>query len=323
MSDIIEEARRALRIEIEGLEGLEARIGAAFEEAVRMILACEGKVVVTGVGKSGHVARKIAATLSSTGTVAIFLHATEAIHGDLGRVDPRDVVLALSNSGSTEEVVRLLGPLRRIGVRVVAMTGNPESELARRADVHLDASVAQEACPLGLAPTASTTAALALGDALAVCLLKQRNFREEDFYQFHRGGNLGKKLLTTVGDLMDGGEKVPVVRDTDPVRAVIGEIQAKRYGLTTVVDADGKLCGAFSMGDYTRLSIADPALAFMERPIAEFMIRAPRTVAPDALAARALHTMEQHKIRCLIAVDDDRRPVGIIGLYEVLQAIDY
>jgi len=322
MSDILSEARRALEIEQQAIAGLVTRLGPSFEEAVRMMFACKGKIVVTGMGKSGHVGHKIAATLASTGTMAFFLHPAEAIHGDLGMVGPEDVILALSNSGATEEVVRLMGPLRRMGVKVIAMTGNPQSELARHAEVHLDASVAQEACPLGLAPTASTTAAMALGDALAVCLLRLRNFKPEDYAVFHPGGSLGKKLVTTVDDLMDR-ERVPQVPETRSVAEAIQEIQAKGYGVTCVVDGKGLLVGAFSMGDLTRLHLKDASLSFMRRPIGEFMIRSPKTVPPDLLAAQALHVMETHKIRALFVVSAEGRPLGMVGLYEVLKAIDY
>jgi arabinose-5-phosphate isomerase len=323
MSDILQEARQALQIEIDGLTGLLNRLGEPFEKAVKLIFERSGKVVVAGVGKSGHIARKIAATLSSTGTIAMFLHPAEAIHGDLGSVGKDDTVLLLSNSGQTEELIRLLGPLRRIGVPFIAMTGNPASELAKRADVHVDVSVEKEACPMGLAPTASTTASLAMGDALAVCLLQLRGFTPEDYAVFHPGGNLGKKLVTRVQDLMDMGEKMPTVLATDTVEHVIAELQDKHYGLTAVVDGEGKLTGVFSMGDFTRLHLRDPSLSFMKEPISEFASSSPMTTSPDALAARALNTMETHNIRALFAVDDAGKPIGIIGLYEVLRAIDY
>lgn len=322
MTDILAEARRALQIEQQAIAGLVQRLGPSFEAAVRLMFACQGKIVVTGMGKSGHVGHKIAATLASTGTMAFFLHPAEAIHGDLGMVGPDDVILALSNSGATEEVVRLLGPLRRMGVKVIAMTGNPQSDLAQRAEVHLDASVAQEACPLGLAPTASTTAAMALGDALAVCLLSLRNFKAEDYAVFHPGGSLGKQLMTTVQDLMDR-ERLPQVPETRPVGEAIQEIQDKGYGVTCVVNGKGVLVGAFSMGDLTRLHLKDPSLGFMKRPIGEVMIRSPKTVPPGLLAAQALHVMETHKIRALFVVDPAGRPLGMVGLYEVLKAIDY
>lgn len=323
MSDILREARKALQIEIDGLKGLLKRLGRPVEDAVRMMLERSGKVVVTGVGKSGHIGRKLAATFSSTGTASLFLHPSEAIHGDLGVVGKEDTVLMISNSGRTEEVIRLLGPLRRIGVPVIAMTGDPGSELAKRSEVHLDVSVEKEACPMGLTPTASTTAALAMGDALAVCLLQLRGFTPEDYAVFHPGGNLGKKLVTCVSDLMDTGTKVPIVRETDTVQDVIAEMQDKRYGLAAVVNGKGKLKGVFSMGDFTRLHLKDPSLAFMGGPIAEFATASPKTTTPDALAARALNIMETHNIRALFAVDESGAPVGIIGLYEVLKAIDY
>jgi arabinose-5-phosphate isomerase len=321
--NVLAEARRALEIEIDGIRALIPRLGPPFEQAARMILACKGKVVVTGVGKSGHIGTKIAATFSSTGTPAYFLHPAEALHGDLGLVAKDDLALAISNSGQTEELIRLLGPFRRIGIPLIAMTGNPDSELAKRAEVHLDVAVPQEACPLGLAPTASTTAALALGDALAVCLLSLRNFRAEDYAIFHPGGSLGKKLVTTVGDLMESGTKLPQVPHTATVREAIPELQNKRFGLTSVVDAQGVIAGVFSMGDLTRLHLSDPSLAFMQKPISEFMTHNPRTTTADALAARALHDMESLNIRALIVIDEAQHPVGVIGLYEVLRAIDY
>ena len=323
MSDILREARQALQIEIDGLTGLLSRVGESFEQAVRMILEREGKLVVTGVGKSGHIARKLAATFASTGTIAMFLHPAEAVHGDLGIVGKEDTVLVLSNSGETEELIALLGPLRRIGVPLITMTGNPASELAKRADVHLDVSVDKEACPLGLTPTASTTAALAMGDALAVCLLQLRGFTPEDYALFHPGGNLGKKLVTRVADLMDTEDKLPTVLESDTVQHVIAELQGKHYGLTAVLDGNGTLKGVFSMGDLIRLHLSDPSLAFMQEPISGFATTDPKTTIPDALAARALNIMETHNIRALFAVDEAGKPVGIIGLYEVLRAIDY
>jgi arabinose-5-phosphate isomerase len=323
MTDILAELKRALEIEADAVRGLIPHLDESFVQAVQLLFACEGKVAVTGIGKSGHVAHKVAATLSSTGTKGIFLHPTEALHGDLGMLDRKDVVLAISNSGTTEELLRLLGPLRRIGVRLISMTGNAESELAKRSDLHLYVGVEREACPLNLAPTASTTAALAMGDAIAVTLLSLRNFSEEDYYVFHRGGNLGKKLITTVQDIMAAGERMPQVREDAPVQDAVRELQAKRWGLTAVVDAQGRLSGAFSLGDLLRLHIEDPSLAFMQRPVGGFMNREPRSVEPDSLAARALNIMETHNIRALFVADAQRHPVGIIGIYEVLKSIDY
>jgi arabinose-5-phosphate isomerase len=321
--EIVAEARRALEVEIAGLRGLLPRLGAEFERAARTIYRCAGKVAVTGVGKSGHIGRKIASTLASTGTPSFFIHPAEAMHGDLGMVGAQDVVLAISNSGETEEVIRLLAPFRRLGIPLIAMTGNPASTLAKRAEVHLDVSVQEEACPLGLAPTASTTATLAMGDALAVSLLRMRNFKEEDYKVFHPGGSLGKKIVTTVADLMDTGPKLPCVREQTTVREAIPELQEKRYGITAVVDGEGTLRGVFTMGDLTRLHLRDPSLGFMLRPIAEFMTRTPRTIAPDALAAQALHEMETHNIRALVVTGAAGKAVGVIGLYETLRAIDY
>ncbi|MBK8535870.1 MAG: KpsF/GutQ family sugar-phosphate isomerase [Candidatus Competibacteraceae bacterium] len=321
--NILAEVRLALEIEAAALQWLTNRLTEAVESAIELLCECKGKVVVTGIGKSGYIGRKIAATLASTGTPAFFLHPGEAIHGDLGMLSKGDIVLALSNSGSTEEIVRLLSPLRRMGIPVIAMTGNPQSELAKRAEVHLDVSVEREACPLNLAPTASTTAALAMGDAIAVTLLRLRDFREEDFAVFHPGGNLGKKLVTTVADLMDSGAKLPLVHDSLPVEHVIAEILAKRYGITSVVDETGKLTGAFSLGDLLRLHIQDRSLEFMHQPVRDYMTSRPKSVSLDTLAAQALHVMESHNIRAIFVTDEEQRPVGIIGIYEVLKAIDY
>ena len=322
MTDILQEAKTALEIEKEGIANLIPRLGDSFKSAVEMIFSCKGKVAVTGMGKSGHIANKISATLASTGTMAFFLHPAEAIHGDLGMVSRNDIVLALSNSGQTEEVLRLLGPMRRMGVPLISLTGNPKSELARRSEVHLDVSVEREACPLGLAPTASTTAALAMGDTIAVCLLRLRNFKPEDYALFHPGGSLGKKLMTVVGDLMDR-ENLPQVAENDEITKVIAEMTAKTYGITAVVDGEGRLTGVFSLGDFSRLHIQDPTLSFYKKPVIEFMSVNPKTTNPDQLAARALHTMESMNIRALIVTDEEKHPVGIIGIYETLKAIDY
>lgn len=320
--DITEELKRALQIEKSAIDGLIPRLGPSFEQAVRLLFNCNGKVIVTGMGKSGHIANKIAATFASTGTPALFLHPAEAIHGDLGILTSQDVVVALSNSGSTEEILRLLGPFRRIGVPIVAMTGRPDSELANRAQVNLDVSVAREACPLNLAPTASTTAALAMGDAIAVTLLRLRDFRAEDYAVFHPGGNLGKKLITTVADIMDS-ESVPSVPDSSLLSEVVDEILNKRYGVTSIVDQQRKLIGAFSLGDLLRLHIKDRSLSFMKAPVRQFMNSDPKAIQPHALAAQALNMMENSHIRALFVINEDAQPVGIIGIYEVLKAIDY
>jgi arabinose-5-phosphate isomerase len=323
MIDILKEARQALEIEARGIQGLIPRLDESFRVAVQLMFDCTGKVVTTGMGKSGHVANKIAATLSSTGTPALYIHPGEASHGDLGMVRGTDVVLALSNSGESEEVLRLLSPLRRMGASIIAMTGNADSELARRADVHLDAAVDQEACPLGLAPTASTTAALALGDALAVVLLRMRDFTPENYALFHPGGSLGKKLMTTVSDVMDSGDKLPLASRDATLHEVIPVLQEKRWGLACIVDDSGRLVGSFSVGDLTRLHLNHKGTGFMDDPVHRHMNPNPKTVSPDLLAAKALHTMETNNIRALFAVDEANRPVGIIGLYEALRAIDY
>lgn len=321
--DILSGGRRALEIEIAGVQNMAQRLGEDFVQAVRLIFGTKGKVVVTGMGKSGQVALKIASTLASTGTPAFFLHPAEAVHGDLGMVQEADIVLALSNSGQTDEVIRLLGSFRRVGVKIISITGNPKSELARRVEVHLDASVAEEACPLGLAPTASTTAALAMGDALAVSLLNLRKFTPEDYALFHPGGSLGKKLVTLVSDIMDTGDQIPLVHQESDISRAIEEMQNKQYGMTAVVDDDRELKGVFSMGDFTRVNLAQEGRGFMGKSVGEFMTRSPATVGPDILAARALNLMETRKIRALIVVDEKNRPAGIIGLFEVLKAIDY
>ncbi|MDH4247609.1 MAG: KpsF/GutQ family sugar-phosphate isomerase [Deltaproteobacteria bacterium] len=324
---ILTELRRSLEIEGEGIRSLLEHIrqdgGDSVDGALRLMFQCSGKVVVTGVGKSGHVGQKIAATLASTGTPAFFLHPVEAIHGDLGMVSRMDVIVALSNSGQTEELLRLLGPIRRMGLPIIAMTGNPESELARRADIHINVAVPREACPHNLAPTASTTALLAMGDALSVCLLSMKNFKPEDYALFHPGGNLGKKLMTTAGDLMQGGTKLPAVPEDATVSAAVKEIQDKQFGVTAVIDSMGRLSGAFSLGDLMRLHVKDPSLSFLKEPISKHMSPNPRVVSPEVLAARALNLMETLRIRALFVMDEQKVLLGVIGIYEVLEAIDY
>ncbi len=315
--------RETLTIEIAGLEGLKQHLDASLQQAMRWLLQCHGKVVVTGMGKSGHIGRKMAATFASTGTPAFFLHPGEGLHGDLGMVQAKDLVLALSNSGETPEVLSLLPPLRRIGVSIIAMTGKPASQLARRADLHLNVGVQKEACPLNLAPTASTTALLAFGDALAVCLLKLRGFRSEDFALFHPGGNLGKKLMTTVADLMDKESRLPCIAANDSVQRAVEEIEAKGYGVTAVVNAQGSLCGAFSLGDLMRLHAKHADTVFLSQPVEQVMNPNPTAIPSHFLAARALNTMEGKKIRAIFVTNPQKEPIGIVGIYEILKAIDY
>jgi arabinose-5-phosphate isomerase len=287
-----------------------------------MILACAGRVIVTGMGKSGLVGRKIAATLASTGTPAFFLHPAEGIHGDLGMVTEADIVLAISNSGETQEIVNLLPAIRRIGAAVIAMTGREHSALADNADVFIDISVAQEACPLGLAPTASTTATLAMGDALAVALLSERKFTPEDFAVFHPGGALGRKLLLTVGDIMHGGEDAPVITPGKTVKEALFVITAKGLGAALVVEdeKDRRLAGIVTDGDIRRG--LESGYDFLDKPVHQFMTRTPRTIAPDKLAAHALRLMEKNiprPITVLPVVDKNFQAIGIIHITDLLR----
>jgi arabinose-5-phosphate isomerase len=317
---MIETAKKVLRIEAEAVLALIDRIGEPFEQAVRMILDCPGRVVITGMGKSGLICQKIAATLASTGTPALFLHPAEGIHGDLGMVVKGDVVVAVSNSGETEELTRILPVIKRMGLPLIAMAGNPRSTLAKSGDVFLDISVKEEACPLGLAPTASTTATLAMGDALAVALLLERGFKEEDFALFHPGGALGKRLLLRVEDLMHGGDAIPMVRETTSLKEALFEITSKKLGITGVADARGHLAGVFTDGDLRR--VIEKGFDVLNRPIGEFMTRNPKRILRSHLAANALQKMEAHSITSLFVFDSEegRAPVGIIHLHDLLKA---
>ena len=310
-------ARRVLAIEADAITAVAARLGDEFTRAVELIARSAGKVVVTGMGKSGHVCRKIAATLASTGTPAFFLHAAEALHGDLGMLARDDLVLALSNSGETSEILALLPVLKRQSLPLVAMTGAPDSTLGRAADIVLDVRVAEEACPLGLAPTASTTVTLALGDALAVALLEHRGFRSEDFAALHPAGTLGRKLLR-VADLEHRGAAVPIVTAGTAMRDTLLEITGKRLGVTAVVDDGGRLVGIVTDGDLRR-ALAGGGDLLAERAAA-VMSRSPKTIPSDALAARAVAIMEQHAITSLFTVDAGGRPVGVIHLHDLLRA---
>ena len=317
LPDSIAHARRVLAIEADALGALAARLDAGFDDVVRLIAERRGKVVVCGMGKSGHVARKIAATLASTGTPAFFLHAAEALHGDLGMLERQDLVLCVSNSGETAEILDLVPHVKRLGLPLLALTGRPASTLARAADAVLDVSVAEEACPLGLAPTASTTAALAMGDALAVALLEHRGFRPEDFAALHPAGTLGRKLLR-VSDLMHVGDEIPRVKLGSSMADVLLEMTAKRLGVTAVVADDDTLVGVVTDGDLRRaLASGGDVLA---RDLATVMGQRPKTIDADALAALAVTTMERHAITVLFVVDRDRRPAGVIHMHDLLRA---
>jgi arabinose-5-phosphate isomerase len=306
-------ARRVLETEARAILGLVDRLDGRFEAAVEMLAECRGRVITTGMGKSGIISRKIAATLSSTGTPAYFLHPAEAIHGDLGVVQADDVVVALSHSGETAEIVRLLEFIRRIGARLIVLTGDAGSTLGQAADVTLDCRVDQEACPMNLAPTASTTAALALGDALAMTLLVRKGFREEDFASLHPGGKLGKRLMRAEA-LMHGGAATPIVQTTTPMRDVIYEMSRKGLGMTCVVGPDGTLAGIITDGDLRR-HMDTPGI--LERSAADVMTRTPRTIPGSLLAVEALKIMEDRKISSLIVVDEERRVRGVLHLHDL------
>lgn len=317
---LIETAKRVLQIEADAVLALQARLDADFVQAVEMILSCKGKVVVTGMGKSGLICQKIAATMASTGTPTFFLHPAEGIHGDLGMLAKGDVIIGISNSGETEEVCRILPVIKRMGLPLISMSGNPKSTLAIAGDVHLDISVDEEACPLGLAPTASTTATLAMGDALAVALLEERGFKEEDFALFHPGGALGKRLLLRVEDMMHTGKDVPLVLPEVLLRDALFEITSKKLGVTGVVDSQGQMLGVFTDGDLRR--IMEQGLDSLQKPISEVMTTAPKRILRRNLAAKALQIMESHSITSLFVFDDEenRVPVGIVHLHDLLKA---
>ncbi len=311
--------RRVFEIEREGLAAVAARIDGGFTAACRAMLGCAGRVVCMGMGKSGHVARKIAATLASTGTPAFYVHPGEAGHGDLGMITDRDVVLALSYSGESDEILMLLPVLKRQGNALIAMTGRPQSTLAREADLHLDVSVPAEACPLALAPTASTTASLAMGDALAVALLEARGFTSDDFARSHPAGALGRRLLLHIADVMHSGDDVPRVGAEATLSDALLEMSRKRLGMTAVIDAEGTLLGLYTDGDLRR-SLADPATDVRDTRIDRVMTRAPITIDADALAVEAAQLMETHKINALLVIDRDRRVVGALNIHDLLRA---
>ena len=314
--EAIDLARKVLETEAQAILGLVPQLGPSFTEAVSLLAQCAGRVVVTGMGKSGIIARKLSATLSSTGTSAIFLHPAEALHGDLGVVQAGDVVVALSQSGETEELVRLLAAIRRIGAKLISMTGNPESTLARASDVALSTRVATEACPMNLAPTASTTATLALGDALALALSRRKGFKEENFADLHPGGLLGKRLMR-VEALMQAGDAMPRVAPDTLMPDVIHEMSSKRLGMTCVVSPDGRLAGIVTDGDLRRHMTTRSNL--LERRAADVMTTRPVTVAPGLMAVEALRIMEERKITALVVVGPGGVAVGVVHLHDLWQ----
>ena len=315
---IIERGKSVVRIEASAVADLESRIDEHFARAVEIMFQCKGRVALTGMGKSGIIARKIVATLNSTGTPSLFLHPSDAVHGDIGMVRKEDVAICISKSGDTDELHNLMVIFKRIGMPVIALLGNTNLKLARTADVVLDVSVKEEACPHDLAPTSSTTATLVLGDALAMALLEMRNFSPEEFAMYHPGGNLGKRLLLKVEELMVNGAAVPCVMQEVPLHDAILEMTSKRLGATCVVDSKGKLAGIITDGDLRRLI---QRTSDIRNVTAETMMnKHPKTIGPDALAAVALQEMEAHNITQLIVIDTEHRPIGMIHLHELVKA---
>jgi arabinose-5-phosphate isomerase len=311
-------AREVLDIEAAAVHALSARLDDNFLHALNVILQCEGRVIVSGMGKSGHIARKIAATMSSTGTPAYFVHPGEASHGDLGMITSEDVIIALSYSGESQELMTIVPLIKRQGAKLVSMTGNPASSLATAADVHLNAAVDREACPMGLAPTASTTAALALGDALAVALLDAKGFGAEDFARSHPGGSLGRRLLTHVRDIMRSGERLPMVRENAMLSDAILEISKKGVGMTAIVDASQRVLGIYTDGDLRRT--LEKKLDFNSTPVRSVMSANPRCIGPEHLAAEAVQVMEEHNISQMLVVDAQHKLVGALNMHDLLHA---
>lgn len=316
--NFIDLGRQVLDIEQAAIAGLYPALNEHFSHACQLMMDCSGKVIVIGMGKSGHIGGKIAATLASTGTPSFFVHPGEASHGDLGMVSANDVVLAISNSGETAELLGLIPVLKRLGVQLIALTGKPESTLAKLADVHISIAVEQEACPLGLAPTASTTATLVMGDALAVALLNARGFSADDFALSHPGGSLGKRLLLRLEDIMHSGERVPRVHTEATISEALLEMSRKGLGMTAVVNADNQLQGIFTDGDLRR--ILDHRIDIHQTAIAEVMTRKPVTAGTNMLAAQALKVMEDKKINGLFVMDEQQRPIGALNMHDLLRA---
>jgi arabinose-5-phosphate isomerase len=316
---LVRSAQAAIATEARAIEALHDRIDANFLRACQLMFDCGGRVVVSGMGKSGHIARKIAATLASTGTPSFFVHPGEASHGDLGMITQKDVVLALSNSGETDELLTILPLIKRQGIPLIAMTGNDGSSLARLADVHLDTSVPAEACPLGLAPTSSTTAALVMGDALAIALLEARGFTDEDFARSHPAGSLGRQLLLKISDVMHVDGKIPMVGPDVTMTEALVEMTHKGLGMTAIVDEEHRLLGVFTDGDLRR-AVDDDDIDLRTTPVTSLMTARPKTIAADKLAVEAARLMEAHTIHALLVVDEDNRVVGALNIHDLLRA---
>ncbi len=317
-ASVLASARRTLDIEARALTELNQRLDSSVEKAVALMLACKGRVVVCGLGKTGHIARKIAATLASTGTPSFFLHAAEAVHGDIGMIGGQDLLIAVSYSGSGQELLTILPAAHRLGVKVIAMTGHNDSELARLADVHLDVSVSQEACPLNLAPTASTTVALAMGDALAVACLEARGFGPDDFARSHPGGALGRRLLTRVADIMRSATSVPSVTQTASIFEALEEISRKGMGMTAVLDAEGRAIGIFTDGDLRRLIERKGDVRNLN--VTEGMSRNPRHIQAEALAVDAAVIMDSHKLTQMLVSDEQGKLIGALHMHDLMTA---
>jgi len=315
---IREKAKEVIRKEAKAVLDLERKIDQQFEKAVELILRCKGRVIVSGIGKSGIIARKIAATLTSTGTPAFFLHPTEGTHGDVGMVRKNDVVIAISKSGGTDEVYQLIPLFKRVGVPIITFTGNPKSPLAEKSDVVIDVSVDEEACPYNLIPTSSTTATLVMGDALAIALLEERHFSSEDFALLHPGGQLGRKLLLKVSDIMHIGDEIPMVSEETNMKEVILEMTSKRLGTTSVVNEKGELVGIFTDGDLRRL--VEKTDEIFDLKAKQAMTKNPKTIDSDELAAKALNMMESYSITSLIITNGKKEPIGIVHLHDILKA---
>jgi arabinose-5-phosphate isomerase len=318
MTDLIQSGQRTIKMETDAVRELSSRIGSSFVTACKTVLSCHGRVVVIGMGKSGHIGNKIAATLASTGTPAFFVHPGEASHGDLGMITKGDVVIAISNSGNTSEIVTLIPLIVRLGIPLISMTGDDQSQLAKAACANLDVSVSSEACPLNLAPTTSTTVTLVMGDALAIALLEARGFTAKDFAFSHPGGALGRKLLLRVRDIMHKGDEMPSVMADQPLQTALIEMTHKGFGMTTIMSREGKLIGIFTDGDLRR--IFDLSVDIATTPISDMMSVSPKTIHQDMLAAEALTIMENSTITALVAEDDNHNPTGVVHLHDILRA---